>query len=671
MPSGTAPYRSVATLNRLRREAVALRLGGATNAATRAAVGLSLPTIRAALEAYRHGGWDAVDVGPRGRPRFDAAERRPAEPDDSVRRPDPRGRGGHPGAARSASAGSAPGAAREAAPGAARTAPDGDTFAALLAAATLGTDDREPCWDGARVQHWLAARGLSASRASVLARLADWGLAPPSRHRRLLPTLSEAERTDYHAFARRARRGGARVVWLGDRALADRRERSRRHVQLYAHDPRGRAWWCVLDGAPRAGDHARFLAGLERAAGAPLALVLPGSHLAREPSVAAWLAARGAGWLSVADPLDRAGSSPHPHQPPARAKERTVTASEASSAADALPDPSPAVPPRPDEPASDGDARSVSPPGAAPSAGAARAPLTHLERLEAESIHILREVVAEAENPVMLYSIGKDSAVMLHLARKAFFPAPPPFPLLHVDTTWKFRAMYEFRDRIAEEYGLELIRHVNPDGLAQGVNPFTHGSALHTDIMKTEGLKQALDQHRFDVAFGGARRDEEKSRAKERVFSFRTAQHRWEPKAQRPELWSLYNARKRPGESIRVFPISNWTELDVWQYIHRENIPIVPLYLAAERPVVTRDGTLIMVDDERMPLHDGEVPEMRKVRFRTLGCYPLTGAVESEADTLTDVIREMLLTKTSERQGRMIDHDSAASMEKKKQEGYF
>ncbi|MFK7997606.1 MAG: sulfate adenylyltransferase subunit CysD [Granulosicoccus sp.] len=297
--------------------------------------------------------------------------------------------------------------------------------------------------------------------------------------------------------------------------------------------------------------------------------------------------------------------------------------------------------------------------------------LTHLQRLEAESIHIMREVVAEAENPVMLYSIGKDSAVMLHLALKAFYPAVPPFPLLHVDTTWKFKAMYEFRESIVEKYGLELLRHVNQEGVAQNVNPFTHGSSLHTDIMKTQGLKQALDEHRFDFAFGGARRDEEKSRAKERVFSFRSAQHRWDAKNQRPELWKLYNARKHRDESIRVFPLSNWTELDIWQYIHKEDIPIVPLYLAAERPVVERDGTLIMVDDERMPLNDGEVPEMRSVRFRTLGCYPLTGAVESTATTLEEIIQEMLLTRTSERQGRMIDHDSAASMEKKKQEGYF
>jgi sulfate adenylyltransferase subunit 2 len=297
--------------------------------------------------------------------------------------------------------------------------------------------------------------------------------------------------------------------------------------------------------------------------------------------------------------------------------------------------------------------------------------LTHLQRLEAESIHILREVVAEAERPVMLYSIGKDSATMLHLAKKAFFPAPPPFPLLHVDTTWKFRDMYALRDRMARELGMELLVHRNPEAERLGINPFDHGSQVHTDLWKTQGLKQALDLHRFDAAFGGARRDEEKSRAKERIFSFRNAQHQWDPKNQRPELWSLYNGRKHPGESIRVFPISNWTELDVWQYIHLEGIPIVPLYFAAERPVVVRSGTLIMVDDERMRLHPGEVPMRKKVRFRTLGCYPLSGAVESEATTLEAIIQEMLLTRTSERQGRMIDHDAAASMEKKKQEGYF
>ncbi|SEF83345.1 sulfate adenylyltransferase subunit CysD [Nitrosomonas ureae] len=297
--------------------------------------------------------------------------------------------------------------------------------------------------------------------------------------------------------------------------------------------------------------------------------------------------------------------------------------------------------------------------------------LTHIQRLEAESIHIMREVVAECEHPVMLYSIGKDSAVMLHLAVKAFYPSKLPFPLLHVDTTWKFKEMIEFRDVMVKKLGIDLIVHINPEGVEKGINPFTHGSAIHTDIWKTEGLKQALDKHGFDVAFGGARRDEEKSRAKERIFSIRSAQHRWDPKLQRPELWRLYNARKNPGESIRVFPLSNWTELDIWQYIHLNNVPIVPLYYAKERPVVERDGTLIMVDDERLPLREGESPMMKKVRFRTLGCYPLTGAIESEASSLVDIIQEMLLARTSERQGRLIDHDSTGSMEKKKQEGYF
>jgi len=291
--------------------------------------------------------------------------------------------------------------------------------------------------------------------------------------------------------------------------------------------------------------------------------------------------------------------------------------------------------------------------------------------LEAEAIHIMREVVAEAENPVMLYSVGKDSSVMLHLARKAFYPGKIPFPLMHIDTMWKFSEMIDFRDKTAKDLGIDLIVHINPEGKEMGMNPFIHGSSKHTDVMKTDGLKQALDKYRFDVAFGGARRDEEKSRAKERIFSFRTSKHRWDPKNQRPELWNLYNSRKNKGESIRVFPLSNWTELDIWQYIHLEKIPIVPLYFSKERPVVERDGTLILVDDERLPLEKGEQPMLKSVRFRTLGCYPLTGAVESEADTLPDIIQEMLLTTTSERQGRTIDHDSNASMEKKKQEGYF
>ena len=297
--------------------------------------------------------------------------------------------------------------------------------------------------------------------------------------------------------------------------------------------------------------------------------------------------------------------------------------------------------------------------------------MSHLDALEAEAIHIMREVVAEAENPVMLYSIGKDSSVMLHIARKAFHPGRIPFPIMHIDTMWKFSEMIDFRDNIAKELDLDMIVHINPEGKKMGMNPFEYGSSKHTDLMKTEGLKQALDKYQFDVAFGGARRDEEKSRAKERIFSFRTSKHRWDPKNQRPELWNLYNTQKNKGESIRVFPLSNWTELDIWQYIHLEKIPIVPLYFSKERPVVERDGTLILVDDDRLPLTEGEKPMMKSVRFRTLGCYPLTGAVESEADTLPEIIQEMLLTTTSERQGRTIDHDSNASMEKKKQEGYF
>ncbi|MFZ2727322.1 MAG: sulfate adenylyltransferase subunit CysD [Methylococcaceae bacterium] len=297
--------------------------------------------------------------------------------------------------------------------------------------------------------------------------------------------------------------------------------------------------------------------------------------------------------------------------------------------------------------------------------------LTHLKQLEAESIHIIREVAAEFERPVMLYSIGKDSAVMLHLTMKAFYPGKPPFPMMHVDTTWKFKEMIEFRDVMVKKLGLDLIVHVNQDGVDLGIGPFTHGSKKHTDVMKTDGLKQALDKYQFDAAFGGARRDEEKSRAKERVYSFRDKNHRWDPKNQRPELWNIYNGKIDKGESIRVFPLSNWTELDIWQYIHLENIPIVPLYFAKERPVVERDGMLIMVDDERMPIGENEKVEMKMVRFRTLGCYPLTGAVESTATTLPEIIQEMLLTTTSERQGRLIDHDQAGSMEQKKREGYF
>ena len=396
--------------------------------------------------------------------------------------------------------------------------------------------------------------------------------------------------------------------------------------------------------------------------GRPLAVLMVGLDPARSPQVAHWLAAREDVHLHPSSlPATGARLDLPPVPALATETERQEHSTERRAAGKASPSSAPTA------------HRILTPPRETEKSPVMKdsTTLTHLQRLEAESIHIMREVVAEADKPVMLYSIGKDSAVMLHLAVKAFYPATPPFPLLHVDTTWKFRAMYEFRDHMAKKLGMDLLVHVNPEGLAKGINPFTHGSAIHTDIMKTEGLKQALDKYGFDAAFGGARRDEEKSRAKERIFSFRTAAHRWDPKSQRPELWKLYNARKHKGESIRVFPLSNWTELDIWQYIYLENIPIVPLYYSDVRPVVMRDGTLIMVDDDRMPLKPGEVPMMKKVRFRTLGCYPLTGAVESEADTLPAIIQEMLLTKTSERQGRVIDHDSAASMEKKKQEGYF
>ena len=342
-----------------------------------------------------------------------------------------------------------------------------------------------------------------------------------------------------------------------------------------------------------------------------------------------------------------------------RAKNVAISLPSGGSVTFALPAYRPVLPARP--------SATEAPAGQLAGAGA----LSHLDRLEAESIHIMREVAAQADHPVMLYSVGKDSSVMLHLAKKAFYPSPPPFPLMHVDTRWKFQAMYDFRDAMAEDSGMELIVHINPEGVEKNINPFDHGSAIHTDVMKTQGLKQALDQHGFDVAFGGARRDEEKSRAKERVFSFRTETHRWDPKNQRPELWNLYNGYKKNGESIRVFPLSNWTELDIWQYIYREQIPIVPLYFAAERPVVERDGMLMMVDDDRMRLHENEAITLRRVRFRTLGCYPLTGAIESDADDLSSIVLELLQSRTSERQGRTIDTDTSASMEKKKQEGYF
>ena len=584
-------------LNALRRQAVHLRLEGRTLAEVTQVLGLSTPTIIAAVKAYEAGGWDAVDVAARGRPRRTSAESETALD----------------------------------------TLLEALTHNTLLKTSHSSANSAAQVMNIDRFAQWLQDKDHPLSRSAQLSLLSKWQLQPENRYRRL---RSRAKATagnnaqwlkQHELFADRARRSGALVLWLASRTITGGL------TQLYAQDLRGRTHWCLVNGAVSAEHYHRFLQTLGSSFEQSLALVFSNTQLPRIAVLAEWLATTHTRFLcvdeSVSAPTFNPGSG------------STMTATP--------------------------DAATPSQQPSSRQAAVSNDTLTHLQRLEAESIHIMREVVAEAENPVMLYSIGKDSAVMLHLARKAFFPTVPPFPLLHVDTTWKFKAMYEFRENIVEKYGLELLRHTNPEGLAQKVNPFTHGSSLHTDIMKTQALKQALDEHRFDFAFGGARRDEEKSRAKERVFSFRNAQHRWDAKNQRPELWKLYNARKQRDESIRVFPLSNWTELDIWQYIYKEDIPIVPLYLAAERPVVERDGSIIMVDDDRMPLKDGEVPEMRSVRFRTLGCYPLTGAVESTATTLEEIIQEMLLTRTSERQGRMIDHDSAASMEKKKQEGYF
>jgi len=600
---------NLSQLNAQRRRAVQLRVDGRSLAQIRSETGLSIPTIIKAFKAFTEGGWRAVDVGARGRPQ---------------------------------GTGRALGAAQE---------------RELALMALYGTPEAAGLppglWSADAVQALARQRFGVELHARAAARcLARWGLA--------LTALRDAAATPAHADwlaahqAAAPTRGAPRVWWCGGLPAPAGPGRG----ILVAVDARGQIAWLPVAHLSLQDGYVAFLDRLQRHKRGGLVVWLHGVDLRRATQLNAWIAAQP--MLALLDcpiPLGRrAGAAP----------EISALAPPALPAAPLTPPAS--EPPRPASRPPAG----VRPP-ATPTASKAddSMNLTHLQRLEAESIHIMREVIAEADNPVMLYSIGKDSAVMLHLARKAFFPSPPPFPLLHVDTTWKFRAMYEMRDRMAKESGMELLVYQNPEAAELGINPFTHGSQIHTDMWKTQGLKQALDKWNFDAAFGGARRDEEKSRAKERIFSFRSAQHRWDPKNQRPELWRLYNGRKQKGESIRVFPISNWTELDIWQYIYLENVPIVPLYYAAERPVVDRDGTLIMVDDDRMPLKSGEVPMMKSVRFRTLGCYPLSGAVESKAATLPDIIQEMLLTKTSERQGRMIDHDAAASMEKKKQEGYF
>lgn len=651
-------------LNAQRRRAVQLRLAGSTLADVRAEVGLSTPTIVAAVKAFKTGGWAAVDVKPRGRPRLSES----------------------------------------------RESNAGRAQAALTSA--LSDSGSASLWTTLKVADWLKKeQSMTVSQQTAANYLHTWQLLPANQYRQVTESASTGPRTwlngEYKDFKAAAKNRGATVLWIGLRTTQSGAS------QLYAHTLRGRVLWIQLAGQPVSDDYRQFFNLLKKEFTKGFALVLANKHLAAE---ATKIRDNNSATLLhivaplMAQPVSSAGrtvEAPTTHyklksnsSAPDTATEPEHSDTNSNSSRDdgntnnqtktqsitdhttlgnrdtkgqSMTQPLPGTrsaandvlekPPSTidtNKPASDSTALPTSAAG-----------LTHLQRLEAESIQIMREVVAEADNPVMLYSVGKDSAVMMHLARKAFYPASPPFPLLHVDTTWKFQEMYRFRDNIVKEYGFELLTHVNPEGVEKGVNPFSHGSALHTDIMKTEALKQALDKYGFDIALGGARRDEEKSRAKERVFSFRTSQHRWEPKNQRPELWNIYNTRKQPGESIRAFPISNWTELDIWQYIHLQNIPIVPLYFAAERPVVERDGLLIMVDDDRMPLNKDEVPMMRNVRFRTLGCYPLTGAVESNATTLPDIIQEMLLAKTSERQGRMIDHDTSASMEKKKQEGYF
>jgi sulfate adenylyltransferase subunit 2 len=466
------------------------------------------------------------------------------------------------------------------------------------------------------------------NKRSAMRLLEEWGWLPNAGNEASPTILKEAAQKKFRVFV------------CANWELPNIKYTKQNYSLLYAKDLRGKLFWGIYKHPLVENSYVDFCQKLLEANPLGIALELPFAGLSYTPNLAAWAAKNNKHVLlkDTSNPASCINTS--------FATSSTQSNRKVSMATDTLQNP-------PEK--SELGLKS----------------LTHLQQLEAESIYIMREVMAEADNPVMLYSIGKDSAVMLHLALKAFYPAPLPFPLLHVDTGWKFRDMYAFRDQMKKEHGFELLIHMNLDGVAQGINPFTHGSQIHTDIMKTQGLKQALEKYRFDVAFGGARRDEEKSRAKERIFSFRNSQHRWDPKQQRPELWSLYNTKKNKGESIRVFPISNWTELDIWQYIYLENIPIVPLYFAKERPVVERDGTLIMVDDGRMPLAHGEIPMIKKVRFRTLGCYPLTGAVKSQADTLPQIIQEMLLTKTSERQGRVIDNDGAASMEKKKQEGYF
>ena len=630
-------------LNKMRREAVNLRLQGQKITEISKATGLSAPTIIAAHKMFKEGGWDAVDSQPRGRSQGQN-QRLSQEQLTALRNlvlsPPPQQAAG--------------------------SATDLWTVASLEKHLK---DDLKQKISPRTLSRYLAEIGLHTENQLKLAR--NSGL------------YTHWFESGYAKIVAGAKATRSTLLWTHYTSIDD-------STLIYAHTPRGKCCWLSDTHSDAIQQLRDFSYRAIQMTGGPVCLILSGLDVFSRTAIAQQLTEElvQAGEVTIhphpsltttavnpdtlsADtqpkkntpahtPGKRTETVKHKTQINTRATAQAAAQTASKSAAPDLTD-TPPLTPNENTPRKTTREKRIT----------STMSLTHLQRLEAESIHIMREVVAEADNPVMLYSIGKDSAVMLHLAMKAFYPAKPPFPLLHVDTGWKFQAMYAFRDKMVKDLGLQLITHTNAEGVEQGVNPFTHGSALHTDIMKTEALRQALDKHQFDAAFGGARRDEEKSRAKERIFSFRNEQHRWDPKSQRPELWNLYNTRKQKGESIRVFPLSNWTELDIWQYIHLEGIPIVPLYLSAERPVVMRDGMLIMVDDDRMPMNPGEVPMMRKVRFRTLGCYPLTGAVESEATTLPDIIQEMLLANTSERQGRMIDHDSTASMEKKKQEGYF
>lgn len=601
-------------LNARRRQAVQLRLQGLKITDISAKVDLSAPTIITAHKMFLQGGWPAVDAKPRGRPtghKKGLSEEARALLLSLISRPPP-----------------------------------------------VESPAQSSLWSFNSLHQHLQQSEKAETSPRTIGKYVDqlgYGASSLLAHCKQSNEQIDWLRQIYEPLADSARKSATDIFWAGCKSItADRPSGGAENdctqdntMLLYAHGTKGQYCWLAGHYATDVDHLVDFFSRLSNYAGGKIVVILHGMDVGTNQQLCDWIADSPLVTIIL-----------NPHTRPARGTAGKPSVNKTG-------------PSTPDTNSTQSHLAKTRDASQTQRKTLHMPSLTHLQRLEAESIHIMREMVADADNPVMLYSVGKDSAVMLHLAMKAFYPAKPPFPLLHVDTGWKFQAMYEFRDNMVQHYGLELITHINADGLDKGVNPFTHGSALHTDIMKTEGLRQALDKHGFDAAFGGARRDEEKSRAKERIFSFRNAQHRWDPKNQRPELWSLYNARKQKGESIRVFPISNWTELDVWQYIHREKIPIVPLYLSAERPVVMRDGTMIMVDDDRIPMNPGEVPMMKNIRFRTLGCYPLTGAIESSAVTIPDIIQEMLLANTSERQGRMIDHDSAASMEKKKQEGYF